>query len=417
MRLSCAIALFAVGCAEERWDEPSSDSPSVSVPLPTVLQDLRGISDNPFFGEASTDLSFAVVAQATGGTNRTLNLGYPGKAALQGYGQHAGETEVLRKSVMVDDYGIHTVRSATYRTDADGNHTNVWFSYLAKDTLGTIHATQIGIWDWINGDEELSSEQLGAWPMFNELNASREVMDRPLGLIPGRLDGKVTRTVIVSTDAVSPTSGVGDCSLYLFDSDDPALRYLAYVHERFGVVELVYRWELPNVFGDVSFLEHEELSPSIMPIDGFSLVRGSLSEPAPAGSTPSQLAGQWRTNFTEPDASSASSDSFEINVELSATGGHFDASRASHDVEGVVTHSRLGRFDIFGRYDQHTRRLSARSGGRLEELRIEGRFEPNLSEDELLRLHSVQVVEPETDAYVTWSGRIELLRTSLETTL
>jgi hypothetical protein len=309
------------------------------------------------------------------------------------------------------------VRSATYRTDSAGKHTNVWFSYLAKDTLGTIHATQIGIWDWINGDEELSSEQLGAWPMFAELNASHEITERPLGLIPGRLNGEITRTVMMSTDAVSPTSGIRDCSLYLFDSDDPELRYLAYVHERFGMVELVYRWELPNVFDDGAFLERDELSPSILPIDGFSLVRGSLSEPAPVGSTVSLIAGRWQTNFVESDSPTDVQENFQLDVELSKTGEHFDQSRQSHDVVGIVTHSRLGRFDIFGRYDQHTRRLSARSGGRLEEILIEGRFEPNVSTNELLRLHSVRVVEPVADDSRSWSGRVELRRITKETSL
>lgn len=334
---------LAIACNPDGWSEPSADSSGVTVPYPPVFRELADESGpDPVFGLGSTDLSFRVIGQLEGSSDRTLNLAYPRRSELRGYGRFAGSAEVYRRTPMVDDFGVHAVRTAVYRTDSAGLATNVWYSYLAKDLEGGLYFTQFSAWDWQSGNADVDSVPVGAIFLFPQLAGTHQFRDAWFGLHPGLYDlNNLTRTVILSTDAVAPTTGLGACTLYLFNHQLPSMRYLAYLHESLGLVEIVYSWNESSQDG-----EEERLMVSILPVDGFALVSGSVDTPAPQGKVTNPLSGVWRGSATNE-----SGDSLAFELELSELGAHFDPARGSHDVDGVYRDERTGTVHLAGRYD------------------------------------------------------------------
>ena len=277
-------ATLLLGCDESPYQTPGPDTrPSVELEYPELYKRLYGAGNlEPVkFRSNSTDLTLLVIPQVEGEPPRTLDFAYPARKTLVGYGAYAGLYETYRRSPMVDDNGIHAIRTAVYRSDRAGNHTNAWYTYWAKSTEGVIYLTQMAQWRWQQGEVEVTEFPLRAWPLFRDLQPTHVFGDGPFGIHPGIFNSEgLDRQVFLSTDATSPTAGIEACVLYLHNSDEEARQYLAYVHEVFGVVEVVYRWEF---FGN----------DGILPIDGFALLEGSVEEPTPAVDVPTILGGTW----------------------------------------------------------------------------------------------------------------------------
>lgn len=408
MCLCAATVVQTAACNPDGWREPGADSPEVSVPYPPVWRELADESGpDPIFGVGSTDLSFRVIGQLPGSSDRTLNLAYPRRSELRGYGRFAGTAEVYRRTPMVDDHGVHSVRTAVYRSDLVGLHTNVWYSYLAKDRQGDVYITQMAAWDWQSGESDVDSTPTGAVFLFPQLTNTHQFRDNWFGLHPGFFDANsLVRTVILSTDATAPTSGLRDCTLYAFNHRLPSLRYMAYMHESLGLVEIVYSWT--NASHDD---EEENRMVSILPVDGFALLSGSVDTPAPQGEVENSLSGVWQGRATNE-----AGDSLSFELELDEIGSHLDPARGSHDVDGTYRDERTGSVHLAGRYDPSSGNVTFISGQTFHTVSMKAHWGDGetLETEWFWRRADLSAPDAEEDEYVyeDFEGQATLARVS-----
>ena len=345
-------ALLSAHCVEgEPYVRPEPrTSPEVTVSAPAASQLLTEAEYrvDPTFGANSTDLKFLVASLELGGSARILDFSKPERQRLLGYGRYAGLTETYRRSRMADEYGVHGTRTAIFRADSEGIQTQVWYNHLAKGLNGIIYLTQLSRWEWLDGNASVTEVPTGAWAMLSSVDLTRYYSLAILGLHPGiwNLDEPMTREFI-STDAVAPTSGITDCVLYYQNSVNESERYLAYFHESWGTVEIVYEWESQGF--------------EVLPIDGFSLEAGSVSGQVAEETTYSALAGTWRGSLvpssvedtmTYEQVDNQLSVAFSVELDLSTEGFGYNADNGTYFVEGRYIDPYTGVRRIYGHYHE-----------------------------------------------------------------
>ena len=212
-----ALPLVAACTEGERYAAPGPDTrPTVSLDLPNIIRVStdEAFRVSPTFAIDSTDLRFLVASNAKVGSRRVLDLSRPRHQRLLGYGTYAGRTETYRRTVMLDEYGVHSVRTAIFRANTSGEHSNVWYNHLARSLTGEIYLTQMSRWDWQDGEVNLTKVPVGAWPMMSSVTLSGYYRQSYFGLHPGIWDiENPLRRSFITTDAVAPTSGIRDCVL------------------------------------------------------------------------------------------------------------------------------------------------------------------------------------------------------------
>lgn len=367
-RPACApLLLLALACASEGGHEtPGPDTlPSVRVPYPDFYLEEDPTLEPVTFGEASLDLPVTIVGLDEGGRDHVIDFGLPEQATMQGYGAFEGMTESYHRTRLRDVHGIHGVRVAVYRTDTKRGHTNVWTHFLARAETGDLFLTEQAQWDWIGGEEDTTGFSRGAWPFFRDIQISHYRTGGFFGYTPGIYDRSDYITqVILATNAVSPTYKLQGCVQVLFNSVNPSLRHQAFLHERYGLVEMVYDWY------DLDSVNPDGNDYPLVPLDGFAADPATLEElPAPP-TTSNDLAGSWHG---EAELQTAQGDlvTRTVHLELTPVGLAYRALSDSYDVEGTYTEGDL-EFHVRGRFYRSTQRLMLVAGRTADLIEIEG---------------------------------------------
>lgn len=321
---------LALGCqAPEGYDVPGPDTePSVSVDYPKWYLDQDPQQPPAYFGEASVDLSVTVVPSGNAGTTRVLDLAYPERTELHGYGRYLGMDETYRRTRMVDQHGVHGVRVAVYRSDAERKHTNVWTHFLARGTDGQLFLTEQSQWDWIGGEEETESFTSNAWPFFQPLTRSHYFYDSFFGFTPGIYsNSQYISMVVVSTNATSPTYQIPDCVQIRFNCIDPTLQHQVFMSEKYGLVEIVFAWH--DLEGENGW------EYPLVPLDGFAAKPEDLTPVPPVQTGYGEVAGFWRGTLDEPQENTVLADGFSLQLDPVAQ--NYRALSGDYDVTGTYT--------------------------------------------------------------------------------
>lgn len=361
------LACTALSCGEPAgYDEPGPDTKfGVSVPYPDFyLREVDPTLLPAYFEEASVDVAVTIVPSGNAGVTRVLDLAHPDKTELHGYGRYLGMRETYRRTRMVDQHGVHGVRVAVYRSDAERKHTNVWTHFLARARDGQLFLTEQSQWDWIGGEEETKPFSGSAWPFFQALTRTHYFYDSFFGFTPGIYsNSEYIRQVVLSTKAVSPTYQIADCVQILFNAVDPGLRHQVFVSETYGLVEVVFAWH--DLDGENGW------EYPLVPLDGFAARPEELT-PLPALQTGyGEVAGSWLGTMAEPQENTVLARGFRL------------------EFDPVVQNYRTlsGGYDITGTYSDAGLTTA-----------IRGRIYPGASSMELI------AENPETDDDLTIQG-------------
>lgn len=364
---SLLLLLAPMACESEGGHEtPGPDTvPNVRMPYPDFYLEENPELEPVTFGEASMDLPVTIVGLDENGRDHVIDFGLPEKATMQGYGAFEHMTESYHRTKLRDGNGIHGVRVAVYRTDTKRGHTNVWTHFLARAETAEVFLTEQAQWDWIGGEEDTAGFSRGAWPFFREVQISHYQTGGFFGYTPGVYDRTDYITqVILNSNAISPTYQLEGCVQALFNSVNPAMRHQAFLHERYGLVEMVYNWY------DLDSVNEDGNDYPLVPLDGFAADPSTLEELPPLVTTTNDLAGTWHGSV-QLGTEQGDVVTRTIQLDLSAVGLAYRPLSDSYDVEGTYLEDDV-EFHVRGRYHRRTRRLSLVAGRTSHLIEING---------------------------------------------
>lgn len=362
-------SMVSMGCGDAAgYEVPGPDTdPRVVLPLSEARRIDRG--EDPegvgvVFGPGSNDLVVVFAGQGGDQPDRVIDFAHPDSSELIGYGAFEGVREIYRRTPSVDDNGIHGTRTAVYRVDPEGNHTNAWYVHWASSAGidGRIYLTQYEHWDWQGGQEVSETFSGSAWPIIGLLEDSQDLSATVFSVLPGAFTaGEYSFSAVEGSGAVSPTLEVPDCIVLSFSDVGGADYFLAYFHEQIGLVEVLYDWKWANSVVDLD---------DVLPISGFAVAdpvamqRTLQTSAVWFGGTYAAIVDAHAfvpgQGFPEPPVLVP----WELTLSIDFEGTEARAASGRHTIHGSFRESDGGEYELVGISDGFEFELRSRNSDR-----------------------------------------------------